>query len=119
MISAWAPACLLPQVMVLADASLEEAKRLDALCHAHGVKFIWAQCRGVFASVFNDFGPEFTVFDVDGARQRARLFSEELAELTPFRSLLHSGHTASSPLASPPSSHRRGPTHRHCGFHQQ
>jgi ubiquitin-activating enzyme E1 len=53
--------------VVLAAAGLEEAKRVDALCHAEGVKFIWAQSRGVFASVFNDFGPEFTVFDVDGA----------------------------------------------------
>lgn len=51
---------------MLTDAGLDEAKRLDALCHAHGVKFIWAQSRGVFASIFNDFGSEFTVFDVDG-----------------------------------------------------
>lgn len=56
----------LPQVVVLAAAGLEEAKRVDALCHAQGIKFVWAQSRGVFASVFTDFGPEFTVFDVDG-----------------------------------------------------
>jgi ubiquitin-activating enzyme E1 len=54
------------QVMVLADASLDEAKRMNVACRDLGIKFIWAQTRGVFASVFNDFGPEFTVFDVDG-----------------------------------------------------
>lgn len=54
------------QVVVLTGSSLEEAKRVDGLCHAAGVKFIWAQARGVFASVFTDFGPSFTVFDTDG-----------------------------------------------------
>lgn len=56
-----------PQVVVLTDASLEEAKRIDAFCHANGIAFIRAQARGVFASVFTDFGPSFTVFDQDGA----------------------------------------------------
>lgn len=54
------------QVVVLADASLTEAKRIDTFCHANGIAFIWAQTRGVFASVFTDFGPNFTVIDVDG-----------------------------------------------------
>jgi hypothetical protein len=53
-------------VVVLTDATLEEAKRIDAYCHSHGIRFIYAQTRGVFASVFTDFGPSFTVFDVDG-----------------------------------------------------
>eukprot|EP00197_Chlamydomonas_leiostraca_P014632 CAMPEP_0202866272 /NCGR_PEP_ID=MMETSP1391-20130828/7292_1 /ASSEMBLY_ACC=CAM_ASM_000867 /TAXON_ID=1034604 /ORGANISM="Chlamydomonas leiostraca, Strain SAG 11-49" /LENGTH=1026 /DNA_ID=CAMNT_0049546205 /DNA_START=133 /DNA_END=3213 /DNA_ORIENTATION=+ len=54
------------QVVVLTDSSLEEAKRVDAYCHANGIAFIRAQARGVFASVFTDFGPNFTVIDVDG-----------------------------------------------------
>lgn len=54
------------QVVVLTDSGLEEAKRVDAFCHANGVAFIYAQTRGVFASVFTDFGPNFTVLDVDG-----------------------------------------------------
>jgi ubiquitin-activating enzyme E1 len=56
-----------PQVVVLTDASLEEAKRVDAICHGAGIAFIHATTRGVFASVFTDFGPSFTVIDVDGA----------------------------------------------------
>lgn len=53
--------------MVLTDSTLEEAKRIDAYCHKNGIAFIRAQARGVFASVFTDFGDNFTVIDVDGA----------------------------------------------------
>lgn len=56
------------QVVVLTDASLEESQRVDAICHAHSppIAFVRAETRGVFASVFCDFGPAFTVFDTDG-----------------------------------------------------
>ncbi|GLI63113.1 hypothetical protein VaNZ11_006018 [Volvox africanus] len=54
------------QVVVCTTATLAEAKRLDALCHGVGTAFIWAQTRGVFARVFTDFGPSFTVYDVNG-----------------------------------------------------
>jgi ubiquitin-activating enzyme E1 len=54
---------------VCTDISLEAAKQLDAACHAHSppIAFIRAETRGLFASVFTDFGPSFTVLDVDGA----------------------------------------------------
>lgn len=56
---------------MLTSASLEESKRVDEICRAHSppIAFIRAETRGVFASVFCDFGPAFTVFDTDGARQ--------------------------------------------------
>ena len=59
--------CPLLQAVVLTDASLEDAKRVDAFCHANGIAFIYVKTRGVFATVFTDFGPNFTVIDVDGA----------------------------------------------------
>ena len=55
------------QVVVLTGTPLAEALRVDELCHRAGVAFIRADVRGVFARVFCDFGPAFTVFDVDGA----------------------------------------------------
>ena len=57
-----------PQVVVLTSASLEESKLVDEICRAHSppIAFIRAETRGVFASVFCDFGPAFTVFDTDG-----------------------------------------------------
>lgn len=55
------------QVVVLTASTLAEAKQVDAVCRDHGVAFIRAETRGVFASVFADFGPAFTVLDVDGA----------------------------------------------------
>lgn len=56
------------QVVVAADCTLEEALGIDAYCHAHHppIAFIKAETRGVFASVFCDFGNLFTVHDVDG-----------------------------------------------------
>jgi ubiquitin-activating enzyme E1 len=55
-------------VVVVTDASLEESKRIDEICHSHQppIAFVRVETRGVFASVFCDFGPSFTVFDVDG-----------------------------------------------------
>lgn len=54
------------RVVVCTSAPLGKAKQLDALCHAAGIAFIWTETRGVFARVFTDFGPNFTVLDVDG-----------------------------------------------------
>ncbi|KIZ06683.1 ubiquitin-activating enzyme E1 [Monoraphidium neglectum] len=56
------------QVVVLTTASLEESKRINEVCRTHSppIAFIRAETRGVFASVFTDFGPSFTVFDTDG-----------------------------------------------------
>ncbi|KAK9750648.1 hypothetical protein RND81_02G210800 [Saponaria officinalis] len=56
------------QVVVLTDISLEKAIELNDYCHNHQppIAFIKAEVRGLFGSVFCDFGPEFTVFDVDG-----------------------------------------------------
>ncbi|KAF8396973.1 hypothetical protein HHK36_018610 [Tetracentron sinense] len=56
------------QAVVFTDISLEKATEFDDYCHNHQppISFIKAEVRGLFGSVFCDFGPEFTVFDVDG-----------------------------------------------------
>ena len=48
------------------DAAGADALRVDELCHRTGIGLVRADIRGVFARVFCDFGPAFTVFDVDG-----------------------------------------------------
>jgi ubiquitin-activating enzyme E1 len=65
-LNSFAYACL--QVVVLTDASLEESQRINEVCHSHQppIPFIRVESRGVFASVFTDFGPAFQVYDVDG-----------------------------------------------------
>lgn len=50
----------------MSDVPLAEAIRIDDFCHKNGIAFIRADIRGVFGSVFCDFGPSFTVLDVDG-----------------------------------------------------
>ncbi|KAK1351586.1 E1 ubiquitin-activating enzyme [Heracleum sosnowskyi] len=56
------------QVVVVTDISLEKAIEFDEFCHNHEppIAFIKSEVRGLFGSVFCDFGPEFTVLDVDG-----------------------------------------------------
>ena len=57
------------QVVVLTNTPLADALRVNELCHRAGIGFIWTDIRGVFARVFCDFGPAFTVLDTDGAAQ--------------------------------------------------
>jgi len=54
--------------VVCTDMLLSEAQRVNEFCHAQSpaIPFIKADVNGVFASVFCDFGPSFTVLDVDG-----------------------------------------------------
>ncbi|CAI5936570.1 unnamed protein product [Closterium sp. NIES-65] len=54
--------------VVFTDLPLDQAIEFDAYCHAHNpsVPFIRCETRGVFGAIFCDFGPKFTVTDVDG-----------------------------------------------------
>jgi len=56
------------QVVVFTDSSVEKAIEYNDFCHNHQppIAFIKADIRGLFGSVFCDFGPEFSVFDVNG-----------------------------------------------------
>ncbi|KAL3530924.1 hypothetical protein ACH5RR_010246 [Cinchona calisaya] len=56
------------QAVVFTDTSLDNAIEFNDFCHSHQppIAFIKTDVRGLFGSVFCDFGPEFTVFDVDG-----------------------------------------------------
>ncbi|RRT85594.1 hypothetical protein B296_00002973 [Ensete ventricosum] len=55
-------------VVVFTDVSLEKAIEYDDYCHNHQppICFIKSEVRGLFGGVFCDFGPEFSVYDVDG-----------------------------------------------------
>jgi len=71
-------------VLVLTEAATADAVRLDDACRSRKVgenpspiAFIRADARGVFASVFTDFGDSFVVDDVDG-EEPATGIGEEL-----------------------------------------
>lgn len=53
-------------VVVLTDASLDEQLRISEFTHPNNIALIIADTHGVFAQVFCDFGPSFTVHDVNG-----------------------------------------------------
>ncbi|XP_057488068.1 ubiquitin-activating enzyme E1 1-like [Actinidia eriantha] len=56
------------QAVVFTDINQEKAIEFNDYCHMHQppIAFIKAEVRGLFGNVFCDFGPEFTVVDVDG-----------------------------------------------------
>ncbi|XP_052148901.1 ubiquitin-activating enzyme E1 3-like [Oryza glaberrima] len=56
------------QAVVFTDISLDKAFEFDDYCRNHqpSISFIKAEVCGLFGSVFCDFGPKFTVLDVDG-----------------------------------------------------
>ncbi|GLT71501.1 hypothetical protein SLA2020_435150 [Shorea laevis] len=56
------------QAVIFTDISFEKAIEFNDYCHNHqpSIAFIKTEVRGLFGSVFCDFGPEFTVVDVDG-----------------------------------------------------
>lgn len=54
------------QAVVLCGASLKKQLEINDWTHANGVHFISAETRGLFASVFNDFGANFTCVDPTG-----------------------------------------------------
>ncbi|KAH7476625.1 Ubiquitin-like modifier-activating enzyme 1 [Phytophthora ramorum] len=63
------------RAVVLVNAPLTEAKRINAICHAKSIAFITTEARGVFGSVFCDFGDEFIVSDRDGVEPVSCLIS--------------------------------------------
>ncbi|XP_066352310.1 ubiquitin-activating enzyme E1 3-like [Miscanthus floridulus] len=65
------------QVVVFTDISLDKAFEFDDYCRNHQppVSFIKTEVCGLFGSVFCDFGPEFTVLDVDGEDPRTGIIA--------------------------------------------
>ena len=66
-------------VVVATQTGLAEAVRIDEICRKHGKAFVKADIRGVFASVFCDFGEQFEVTDVDGEQPHSGI----VAGITP------------------------------------
>ena len=52
--------------MVVTSLNLEDSIKISDFCHKQNIAMVRAEVRGVFASVFCDFGPNFRVNDTDG-----------------------------------------------------
>lgn len=53
-------------VIVLIEIPLSEQLLIAQFCHEQGIAIICSDVRGVFSSIFCDFGDSFVVSDVDG-----------------------------------------------------
>lgn len=60
-------------VVVLTNSSLDQQKRINAITHANGIQLIIADVKGLYAQVFNDFGDQFTVVDVNGEQAKSAM----------------------------------------------
>ena len=63
---------------------LERSIAVDEMCRANGVKFIRGEVRGVFGSLFCDFGPAFDVHDVDGEEPLTCIVASISNDATPL-----------------------------------
>jgi len=54
------------QVVVLTETRISQQLEVDDFTHVNGIKFISADVRGLFSSVFCDFGPKFPCIDTNG-----------------------------------------------------
>lgn len=70
------------QVIVATDISIEEQVKINNFTHANDIKFIATDTRGLFGSVFVDFGPDFTIIDVNGEEPHSGIVSDIEADGT-------------------------------------
>lgn len=70
-------------LVVMANQSHSDCISVDSVCHGAGLKFISASARGVFATVFCDFGPNFVVNDTNGEQPKSVMISAVTKESPP------------------------------------
>lgn len=63
-------------VVVLTNSTEEEQLRISEITHVNNIALIIADTRGVFAQVFCDFGPSFTVTDVNGEQPVSAMIAD-------------------------------------------
>lgn len=71
-------------VVVMVNQPFSYQQAVDGVCHKANVKFLSASSRGVFGSLFCDFGPRFTVSDVTGEQPRSVMVSAITKEDQPI-----------------------------------
>lgn len=64
------------QVVVLTNSTLKEQLRIGDFCHAHNIKLIVADTKGLFGQLFCDFGNDFVVYDPNGAAPLTSLIED-------------------------------------------
>lgn len=71
-------------VVVMVNQSYAAQRAVDEVCHKQGIKFLSTSSRGVFGSIFCDFGPSFRVYDVTGEQPRSVMISAITKEYPPI-----------------------------------
>ncbi|GFZ44106.1 Ubiquitin-activating enzyme E1 1 [Saitozyma sp. JCM 24511] len=64
------------QVVVLTNATINKQIEIDEFCRSKGIYFIAADVRGLFGSVFNDFGKDFACVDPTGEQPQSGMVVE-------------------------------------------
>ncbi|OCF60450.1 ubiquitin-activating enzyme E1 [Kwoniella mangroviensis CBS 10435] len=64
------------QVVVLTNATIAKQVEINEFCREKGIYFIAADVRGLFGSVFNDFGKDFACVDPTGENPQTGMIVE-------------------------------------------
>ncbi|EPS43694.1 hypothetical protein H072_2288 [Dactylellina haptotyla CBS 200.50] len=64
------------QVVVLTETSLDDQLKINEFCRQNKIYFISADIRGLFGSIFCDFGEEFSVIDATGENPVSGIISD-------------------------------------------
>lgn len=62
-------------VVVLIDQTFDVQQIIADYCHAHNIAVLIGDARGVFGTIFCDFGDAFTVFDKDGEQPASAMIA--------------------------------------------
>ncbi|EGG23006.1 ubiquitin activating enzyme E1 [Cavenderia fasciculata] len=62
-------------VVVLANQPLTLQTKLNDICHRNNIHFIASESRGVFGSIFTDYGDKFTIVDTNGENPASYMIS--------------------------------------------
>eukprot|EP01111_Echinosteliopsis_oligospora_P018356 TRINITY_DN8368_c0_g1_i1.p1 TRINITY_DN8368_c0_g1~~TRINITY_DN8368_c0_g1_i1.p1 ORF type:complete len:1024 (-),score=345.47 TRINITY_DN8368_c0_g1_i1:36-3107(-) len=63
------------QVVVLTNQPKELQLKINDICHSKNIAFISAESRGVFGSIFTDFGDDFIVYDTTGENPASHMIA--------------------------------------------
>jgi molybdopterin/thiamine biosynthesis adenylyltransferase len=76
--------CAKHRVVVCTETDYDTAVEINAACRDAGAAFIRGDVRGIFGSLFCDFGAEFDVLDVDGEEPHSCIIASVSNETTPM-----------------------------------
>ncbi len=72
-------------LVIITNCTYEDGNSLNRICHNNSIPFMMTGCYGITGYLFNDFGDNFTVRDVDGKQYNYLIVNEVTENTITFR----------------------------------